>query len=119
MVLLLQSEHSQNVLNLVVTKGTADKQTPAWCLVRRDFGWWSVTVPPPPVRRGQDPLPGGSGSPEVHAGNPGEAQVLPGPLRNHGAAASRAARVHEGGLPGAGGRDTCCAFDFHFFIVPG
>lgn len=42
----------------------------------------------------------------MHAGNPGEAQVVPGPLRNHGAAASRAARVHERGLPGAGGRES-------------
>lgn len=65
-----------------------------------------LTVPPLPLHRGQDPLPGGPGSAEMHAGNPGETQVLPGHLRNHGAAASRAARVHEGGLPGAGGRES-------------
>lgn len=58
------------------------------------------------VLRGKDPLSGGAGSPEMHAGIPREAEVLPGSLRNNGAAPSHSARVHEGKLPRAGGEVT-------------
>lgn len=52
-----------------------------------------------PSHRSEDYLPCGSGAAEVHAGNPGEAEGLPGPVWDHGAPQGHRAPIHAGGLP--------------------
>lgn len=74
--------------------------------ISQDWGFiwmWSVL-------RGKDPLPRGPGSAEVCAGLRGEAQVLPGSLRDDGGPPSNTAAVHARKLLGAGGvfRTACC-----------
>lgn len=71
-------------------------------------------VPPHPVPpasccltfsacRGENHLPGGPGAAQTHPGLLGQAQVLPGPVRDHGAAEGPQPQDHAGDLPGAGG----------------
>lgn len=66
-------------------------------------------VPPAPccltfsTCRGENHLPGGPGAAQTHPGLLGQAQVLPGPVRDHGAAEGPQPQDHAGDLPGAGG----------------
>ncbi len=49
--------------------------------------------------RGEDNFPCGFGAAEVHAGDSGEAEGLPGPVWDHGASPSHRPSIHAGGLP--------------------
>lgn len=52
-----------------------------------------------PSLRGEDHLPSGFGAVKVYAGEPWEAEGLPGPVWNHGASPNHRAPIHAGGLP--------------------